>query len=111
MNAVILAYLVGSTVVFMAANATLKTYAASGGFAVLVGALALFCVGNFLMVRVMRENGLGLAIALSLIFQLIAITLMAVVVFGERPSSLQIAGLVLGVVAVTMIVWPQGGAS
>lgn len=111
MNGVILAYLVGSTVVFMAANATLKTYAVQGGIWVLIGALALFCVGNFLMVRVMRENGLGLAIALSLIFQLIAITLMAVVVFGERPSPLQIAGLVLGVVAVTMIVWPQGGAA
>lgn len=111
MNAVVLVYLVGSTVVFMAANATLKTYAASGGVAVLVAALALFCVGNFLMVRVMKENGLGLAIALSLIFQLIAITLMAVVWFGERPSTLQIAGLVLGVIAVTMIVWPQGGAS
>jgi small multidrug resistance pump len=107
----VLVYLVGSTVVFMAANATLKTYAASGGVAVLVAALALFCVGNFLMVRVMKENGLGLAIALSLIFQLIAITLMAVVWFGERPSTLQIAGLVLGVIAVTMIVWPQGGAS
>lgn len=111
MNGVILAYLAGSTAVFMAANATLKTYAAQGGPWVLAGALALFCVGNFLMVRVMRENGLGLAIALSLIFQLIAITLMAVVVFGERPTPLQIAGLVLGVVAVTMIVWPQGGAA
>ena len=111
MNAVVLVFLVGSTLVFVAANATLKTYAASGGFAVLVGGLALFCVGNFLMVRVMRANGLRLTMALSLIFQLIAITLLAVVWFGERPSPLQIAGLVLGVIAVSMIVWPQGGAS
>ena len=109
MNPVVLSYLAASTVVFMAANATLKTYAVSGGPWVLAGALALFCAGNFLMVRVMRENGLGLAIALSLIFQLIAITAMAMVVFGERPSGLQIAGIVLGVVAVGMIVWPQGG--
>ena len=78
---------------------------------ILIGALALFCVGNFLMVRVMRENGLGLAIALSLIFQLIAITLMAFLWFGERPTGLQLAGLALGVVAITMIVWPQGGAA
>ena len=75
----------------------------------MVGALALFCLGNYLMVRVMRENGLGLAIALSLIFQLIAITGMAFFYFGERPSPLQMAGLALGVVAITMIVWPQGG--
>jgi small multidrug resistance pump len=109
MNGVVLAYLAGSTVVFMAANATLKTYAQKGGPWVLVGALALFCLGNYLMVRVMRENGLGLAIALSLIFQLIAITGMAFFYFGERPSALQMAGLALGVVAITMIVWPQGG--
>jgi small multidrug resistance pump len=111
MNAVVLAYLAGSTVVFMAANATLKTYAQKGGPWVLVGALALFCLGNYLMVRVMRENGLGLAIALSLIFQLIAITGMAFFYFGERPSALQMAGLALGVVAITMIVWPQGGGA
>ena len=111
MNGVVLAYLIGSTAVFMAANAALKTYAVQGGPWVLAGALALFCVGNFLMVRVMRENGLGLAIALSLIFQLIAITLMAVVVFGERPGPRQIAGLALGVVAVAMIVWPSGEAA
>lgn len=108
MNGIVLAYLAGSTVVFMAANATLKTYAVKGGPWVLAGALALFCVGNFLMVRVMRENGLGLAIALSLICQLIAITAMAFLWFGERPSSLQMAGLALGIVAITMIVWPQG---
>ena len=107
MNGTLLAYLSASTVVFMAANATLKTYAAKGGPLILIGALLLFCVGNVLMVRVMRENGLGLAIALSLIFQLIAITAMAFVWFGERPSPLQIAGLALGVVAITMIVWPS----
>ena len=111
MNGVVLAYLIGSTAVFMAANAALKTYAVQGGPWVLAGALALFCVGNFLMVRVMRENGLGLAIALSLIFQLIAITLMAVVLFGERPGPRQIVGLALGVVAVAMIVWPSGEAA
>ena len=111
MNGVILAYLIGSTVVFMAANAILETYAAHGGYSFLVGALALFCVGNVLMVRVMRENGLGSAIALSLIFQLITITLMAVVVFGERPLPLKIFGLVLGVIAVSIIVLPQGEAS
>ena len=111
MNGIVLGYLIASTLVFMAANATLKTYAVTGGPLILIGALALFCVGNFLMVRVMRENGLGLAIALSLVFQLIAITLMAFLWFGERPTGLQLAGLALGVVAITMIVWPQGGVA
>jgi len=104
-----LPWLAASTVVFVAANAVLKTYATQGGHWVLAGALVLFCVGNTLMVQVMRTSGLGLAISLSAVFQLVAISLMAMVVFGERPTALQLAGMGLGLVAVTMIVWPQGG--
>lgn len=87
----------------MGANALLKTYAVAGGLRVLIGALLLFCLGNFIMVQVMKGGGLGVAISLSAIFQLIAITMMAVVVFGERPSALQFAGMGLGVVAVALI--------
>ena len=111
MNGVVLFFLVASTGVFMVANSLLKTYAAKGAPLMLAAALAAFCLGNFLMVRVMRENGLGLGLALSLVFQLVAITLIAFLFFGERPSALQIAGVVLGVVSIAMIAWPQGGAS
>lgn len=104
-----LPWLLASTVVFVAANGVLKTYAVQGGGWLLAGALALFCLGNTLMVQVMRGSGLGLAISLSAVFQLVAISLMAMVVFGERPTPLQLAGMALGLVAVTMIVWPQGG--
>lgn len=108
MNAIVLGWLAASTAVFMAANSVLKIYAVKGGVTTLLGALALFCVGNFLMVQVMRANGLGIAIALSLIFQLVAVTAVAFAFFGERPSPLQLAGLCLGAVAVGMIVWPKG---
>lgn len=101
-------WLGAATAVFVAANAVLKTYAVKGGLPVLVGALALFCLGNFLMVQVMKANGLGLAIALSAIFQLVAISVMAIIVFGERPTGLQLAGMAVGVVAVAMIAWPAG---
>ena len=102
-------WLGAATAVFVAANAVLKTYAVKGGVPILAGALALFCLGNWLMVQVMKANGLGLAIALSAIFQLVAITVMAIFVFGERPTGLQLAGIALGCVAVAMIAWPQGG--
>jgi small multidrug resistance pump len=108
MSAISLLWLGLATAVFVAANGVLKTYAVKGGMPVLVGALLLFCLGNWLMVQVMRANGLGLAIALSAIFQLVAITVMAIFVFGERPSALQLAGMALGCVAVAMIAWPQG---
>jgi glucose uptake protein len=106
MNLVTLAWLAISTAVFVAANGVLKTYAQQGGVWVLVGALTLFCLGNTLMVQVMRGNGLGVAIALSVVFQLVAISAMAMVVFGERPSLMQLAGMGLGIVAVMMIAWP-----
>lgn len=110
MSGAVLAWLAASTAVFVAANAVLKTYAMQGGWLVLAGALALFCLGNTLMVQVMRGNGLGVAIALSVVFQLVAITAMAVVVFGEKPSLLQLAGMALGIVAVLMIAWPEAKA-
>lgn len=111
MGAISFLWLGAATAVFVAANGVLKTYAVKGGWPVLVGALLLFCVGNWLMVQVMRANGLGLAIAVSAIFQLVAISLLALVVFGERPTPLQLAGMALGVVAVAMIAWPQGGGA
>lgn len=94
--------------VFIAANSVLRTYAASSWWPTLAVALLLFSVGNVMMVRLMRESGLALPIALSSVAQLVLITLVAVVWFGERPTGLQLAGLGLGVVAVAMIAWPKG---
>ncbi len=102
-------WLAASTGVFVGANALLKTYAVKGGPWILIVALLAFCLGNWLMVQVMRGSGLGLAISLSAVFQLVAITTMAIFVFGEKPSGLQLAGMALGIVAVAMIAWPQGG--
>lgn len=104
-----LPWLVASTAVFVAANGVLKVYASQGGAWILAGALALFCLGNTLMVQVIRASGLGGAITLSALFQLVAISAMAILVFHERPTPLQMAGMALGLVAVAMIVWPQGG--
>lgn len=107
----ILPWLLGSTLVFMGANTVLKLYAQNGGLPVLAGALALFCLGNLLMVPVMRAGGLGLGLALSVIFQLVGVMIVAFAVFGERPGTLQWAGAALGVVAVVLIAWPQGGST
>ena len=109
MTPVSFVWLAASTGVFVGANALLKTYAVKGGVWLLLLALGCFCLGNWLMVQVMRGSGLGLAISLSAIFQLVAITSMAIVVFGEKPTGLQLSGMALGIVAVALIAWPQGG--
>jgi drug/metabolite transporter (DMT)-like permease len=41
------------------------------------------------------------------VLQLVLAATVGVVLFGERPGLLQSAGLMLGVVAVALIVWPQ----
>lgn len=58
----------------------------------LLASLACFCLGNYLMVRVMRENGLGMALALSLVFQLVAVTVIAFFGFWQTPERIAIGG-------------------
>jgi glucose uptake protein len=94
--------------VFITANSVLRAYVTNAQIWVLMVALGLFCIGNLMMVRLMRESGLAVAISVSSIVQLVMIGLVAWFVFGERPTGLQIAGMALGVVAVAMIAWPQG---
>ena len=96
-------------VVFVAANSVLRTYAASSHLPTLLAALGLFSLGNVMMVRPMRESGLALAISVSSVAQLVLISAVAFAWFGERPTGLQLAGMALGVVAVVLIAWPQGG--
>ena len=103
-----LLWLAGAMAVFIAANTTLRTYAASAHWPTLAGALLLFCVGNLMMVRLMREGGLAIPIALSSVAQLVLLTGVAILWFGERPTAMQLAGLALGIVAVALIAWPQG---
>jgi glucose uptake protein len=95
--------------VFVFANSVLRSYAASAYLPTLLGALLLFSLGNVMMVRLMRESGLAIAISISSVAQLVLISVVAVAWFGERPTGLQLAGMALGVVAVTLIAWPQGG--
>ena len=108
MSGSLMVWLAGAMAAFVAGNAVLRSYVASQQMLVLLGALSLFTLGNLMMVRLMRESGLAVAISISSIVQLVLIGLIAWTVFGERPTTLQIAGMMLGVVAVALIAWPQG---
>ena len=103
-----LLWLAGAMGVFVLANSVLRTYATSAYIPTLVGALALFSLGNLMMVRLMRESGLALAISISSVAQLVLISAVAVLWFGERPTPRQLAGMGLGIAAVVLIAWPQG---
>ncbi|NJS38355.1 MAG: hypothetical protein HC783_04305 [Rhodobacteraceae bacterium] len=107
MSGALMLWLAAAMAVFITANSVLRAYVTNAQVWVLLAALALFCVGNLMMVRLMRESGLAVAISVSSIVQLVMIGLVAWFIFGERPTGLQIAGMALGVVAVAMIAWPQ----
>ena len=110
MSGVGLMWLSGAVGAFIAANTVLRGYAASGAGMTLAGALGLFLIGNLMMVRVMREGGLAVGVAISSVVQLVALTVIAMAMFGERPGNIQLLGVALGVVSVALILWPQGGA-
>jgi len=110
MSGALVLWLFAAMGVFVLANAVLRTYAGSGHLPTLIGALILFSLGNVMMVRLMRESGLAVAIAVSSVLQLLLIAAVAFLWFGERPTGMQMAGMALGVVAVTLIAWPQGAA-
>jgi small multidrug resistance pump len=101
-------WLGGAMAAFVAANSVLRAYAGSGALPTLALALGCFLVGNLMMVRLMRESGLALAVSISSVVQLVALALIGVLWFGERLTGMQMAGVVLGIVAVALIAWPTG---
>jgi small multidrug resistance pump len=111
MNPVFLLWLSGAMAVFLAAATASRAYIATSNMLLLLLSLALYCVGNLMMVRLMREGGLGLAISVSAIAQLLLINVIAVFIFGERLSPSQLAGVGLGVAAMVLMLVPFGARS
>lgn len=103
-----LLWLGGASAIFIAATSALRRYADQPNVVLLFTALILYSIGNVMMVRIMREAGMAAAIALSAVLQLMLVNLVAVFLFGERPTAMQASGIALGIVAVALIVWPSG---
>ena len=55
------------------------------------------------MLRLIRDVGMGVALSLSGVIQLLAVNVIAFSVFGEKVSAVQGAGLTLAVLAVALI--------
>lgn len=93
-----------STLVFVGAASTAKAWALSANsMAWLVATLALYTIGNLIMLRLIRDLGMGVALSLSAVVQLVAVNLVAFAVFGERLSAIQSTGIVLAIISVAMI--------
>jgi glucose uptake protein len=106
MNLSFLLWLTGAMVAFLSAATASRAYIASSNILLLILSLGLYCIGNLMMVKLMREGGLGLAISVSAVAQLVLINLIAFTVFGERPNTLQLTGVGLGVLAMVLMLIP-----
>ena len=90
------------------AEAILTVLTKQGGFSL---AASAGIVGNLMMLRLMREGGMGLAVSLSAVTQLLVINVIAFLVFGERLSGTQLAGVALGVVSMGLMLLPSPARS
>lgn len=109
MNPVSIALLAFSTVIFVAAASSAKNWALSNGsWFWLAATLGLYTLGNLIMLRLIKDIGMGIALSLSAVVQLVAVNAVALLVFGERVAPIQGAGLVLAIVAVVMITLVPG---
>jgi drug/metabolite transporter (DMT)-like permease len=100
------AVLATAIAIFLAAASVSRIYAADGRLFIVVIAMVLYVIGNLLMVQIMRAVGLGVAISIATIAQLILINVVAYVFFHERPAPLQLAGIAIGAVGMALILLP-----
>jgi multidrug transporter EmrE-like cation transporter len=92
-----------STAVFLAAASAAKAWTMTPTLWRMVLVLALYSLGNLIMLRLIRDFGMGVALSLSGIIQLLAVNVIAFAIFGERVSAIQGVGLTLAVAAVALI--------
>ena len=95
--------LVASTVIFLLAATAAKSWALAPGLARLVLTLLLYSLGNLIMLRLIRDFGMGVALSLSGVIQLLAVNLVAFAYFNERVDPIQAVGLALAVAAVALV--------
>lgn len=97
------AQLCASTVIFILAASAAKAWTVAPGYGKLALTLVLYTAGNLIMLRLIRDFGLGVAISLSAVIQLIAVNLVAFAFFGERVDLVQGAGILIAILAVVLV--------
>jgi len=92
-----------STLAFLLAGSSAKTWALAPSLAKLALTLGLYTLGNLIMLRLIRLMGMSTALSLSAVIQVVSINLVAILVFGERLGRLEGVGVALAVLSVALI--------
>jgi multidrug transporter EmrE-like cation transporter len=108
MSAIAALLLAIAVAAFVGAGATAKFWANSdGNWPLLAMTLLLYTIGNVVMLPLIRNIGLGVALSLSAVAQLLAINFVAIAMFGERVSGVQAIGLALAVLSVGLLTYQK----
>ncbi len=105
MNLGAVGFLLVAVGIFSTAASFLRVYIEREHLAWLLASLTLYTVGNILIAQAMRSFGLGATVSASTFGTLIAINLVSLLVFGDKLSPHQIAGVALGLGAWVLIVF------
>lgn len=99
-----IALLAVSSGLFIGAASAAKIWALSpDSRSWLAAVLLLYTLGNLVMLKLIRDLGMGVALSLSSVLQLLAVNLVAIFFFREELSGIQTMGLFLAIAAIAMI--------
>ena len=97
------AQLAASTLVFLLAASAAKSWAVAPSLWRIALTLALYTLGNLIMLRLIRAFGMSAAFSLSSVIQLVAVNVVAIAFFGERLGRIESVGVALAIVSVALI--------
>jgi drug/metabolite transporter (DMT)-like permease len=103
MTALGLGQLGASTVIFLLAASAAKGWALQPTYWRLGLVILLYTAGNLIMLRLIRDFGMGVALSLSAVIQLVAVNIVAFAWFGERVGMIEGLGILVAIVAVALI--------
>ena len=97
------AQLAATTLIFLFAASAAKSWAVAPSLGGIVLTLALYTLGNLIMLRLIRTLGMSTAFSVSSVIQLLAVNAIAILAFGERLGWIEGIGVVLAIVSVALI--------
>jgi len=103
MNLSAIAQLAASTLVFLLAASAAKSWVVSPSLFKIALTLALYTLGNLIMLRLIRIFGMSVAFSVSSVIQLLAVNFIAIFAFGERLGRIEVIGVALAIVSVALI--------
>lgn len=103
MNVFGMAQLGVSTVIFLLAATAAKHWALAPSLGKILITLALYTLGNLIMLKLIRDFGMSISLSLSAVIQLVAVNAVALAFFGERLTAIQGVGVALAIVAVALV--------